>query len=236
MGTQVIGGMIPDPPWPARAACAKWAHTNKGDLDSYPNLREVHDDVVRRFSNIVFGSKYPGMMTSGATESNILALLYWRKQGKKRVVAFPHTHYSVRKAAYILGLEYVETDYAKLASKVKNSDVIVVTLGTTETGAVDPLNEIAELASRRGAVVHVDAAYYGTILRHSNRVESIELGLDDTISTIYRKHRLQQEFSTRETKTYWNPSGSSHHICQVRGSLDYLELGRDAPYMQRVYH
>ncbi|MCE4629789.1 MAG: aminotransferase class V-fold PLP-dependent enzyme [Desulfurococcales archaeon] len=184
MGTQVIGGMIPDPPWPAREACAKWAHTNKGDLDSYLNLREVHDDVVRRFSNIVFGSKYPGMMTSGATESNILALLYWRKQGKKRVVAFPHTHYSVRKAAYILGLEYVETDYAKLASKVKNSDVIVVTLGTTETGAVDPLNEIAELASRRGAVVHVDAAYYGTILRHSNRVENIELGLDDTISTM----------------------------------------------------
>lgn len=184
MGTRVIGGMIPEPPWPAREACSKWAHTNMGDLDSYPGLREVHDNVVERFSKIVFGKVYPGMMTSGATESNMLALLYWRMKGKRRVVAFPHTHYSVRKAAHILGLKYVEVSHESISDVLKDTDIAVVTLGTTETGAIDPLDEITDLSRARRAAVHVDAAYYGAIIRYSDAAGNLLVELDDTVSTM----------------------------------------------------
>lgn len=181
---RVIGGMIPDPPWPAREACARWAHTNKGDLGSYEGLKEVHDDVIERFSRIVFGGIYPGMMTSGATESNLLSLLYWRNRGKRRVVAFPHTHYSVRKAAYILGMEYVETSYSSIETLIENTDVVVATLGTTEMGRVDPLEYIVEVARAKGASVHIDAAYYGTIARHSKASGIDKLELNDTVATL----------------------------------------------------
>jgi tyrosine decarboxylase/aspartate 1-decarboxylase len=50
-----------------------------------------------------------------------------------------------------------------LEAELRKGDVgtVVVTLGTTAMGAVDPLDEVLALRERYGFRVHVDAAYGG---------------------------------------------------------------------------
>ena len=174
--------MIPDPPWPARYECARWAHVNLGDIDSYPPINSVLEDLLARFTRIVVGRSMPAVLTSGATESNILALYYWRSIGKKRVILFRHTHYSVLKGAKLLGMEYILITPENLDKIASPSDIIVATLGTTELGHVDDLNSVRSIAESKGAHVHVDAAYYGAIYRYSHKLKYIVL--DDVVASL----------------------------------------------------
>ncbi len=177
---RVIGGMIPDPPWPAREACSRWSHTNLGDIESYPLLKHELDDLLERFSRIVFSRIYPGFLTSGATESNLLALMYWRKKGKRRVIATKASHYSVSKAAYILGMGYREYSIDEIVDNAGPNDVVVVTMGKTETGFVDDVDLIYDRVREKGAAIHIDAAYFGSIARF---VLGKDLYLDEFMAT-----------------------------------------------------
>ncbi len=186
----VIGSMISDPPPPAREACSSMLWTNAGDPVSYPGLEEAIESLVRRVSIASLGRESPGWITSGATEANILSLYYWREKGKKRVVALDTAHYSVRKAARLLGMKYVEIPFKNdigtaieaAEREVSDNDVIVATVGSTETGIVDPLELLAELAEERGAAVHVDAAFAGYVMRHLP--SPVHVRLSETMATL----------------------------------------------------
>jgi len=175
---RVIGAMTPHPPSPAREACVRTIHWNLGDPDSYPEMVEEKHDLIDRFSRIVFGRTMPGELTSGASESNMLAALYWRARGKKRIIATPGTHYSVRKAAILLGMEYQE----QADPQPTRDDLLVLTVGKTEYGMSDPVGDLVERAARAGAGVHVDAAYAGTIARLVD--PSLVPQLDSTLATL----------------------------------------------------
>ncbi len=187
---RVIGGMIADPLPPVRETCKAKLHTNLGDPESYTGLEDSLEKLVKRVSLDVLGYKTPGMITSGATESNILSLYYWRQKGKKRVVVFDTVHYSVLKAAKLLGLETLILKTRKgyepiiddLERSVTEKDVIVVTIGTTETGYVDPVNEIYEIVKKKEAGLHIDAAFAGYIMRYLRKPVRIEL--DNVASTL----------------------------------------------------
>ena len=80
-------------------------------------------------------------------------------------------HYTHSRISRVLKLEFgaVAADCAgrmrldALEDELRKGDVgtVVVTLGTTAIGAVDPLPEILALRERYGFRVHVDAAYGG---------------------------------------------------------------------------
>ncbi|MFE7777358.1 pyridoxal phosphate-dependent decarboxylase family protein [Streptomyces sp. NPDC057445] len=141
------------------------------------------------------------LVTTGGTEANQLALLLARERhGTVQVVCGSHTHHSVRRAAWLLGLpEPVTvpapggtTDLAALDATLTGLHgplLVTATAGTTDTGSIDPLPDIADLCDRHGAELHIDAAYGAMLLfspRHRDRLR----GLDRARTVTLDLHKL----------------------------------------------
>ena len=82
------------------------------------------------------------------------------------VYASEQAHFSVEKAARILGLELravpVDDEFRMLPDfPLEDATAVVVTVGSTSTTAVDPLPEIGRRCAAADVWVHIDAAYAG---------------------------------------------------------------------------
>ncbi|MFH9368128.1 pyridoxal phosphate-dependent decarboxylase family protein [Streptomyces anulatus] len=144
------------------------------------------------------------LMTSGGTESNLVALLLARERatpGTLRVVTGANAHHSVHRAAWMLGLpapvvvacrdgrmDPAALDDA-LAALAGAPLLVVATAGTTDEGRIDPLPEIARVAERHAARLHVDAAYGGPLL-FSERLAPLLAGLEHAASVTFDLHKL----------------------------------------------
>nr|WP_326741094.1 aminotransferase class V-fold PLP-dependent enzyme [Streptomyces cyaneofuscatus] len=144
------------------------------------------------------------LITSGGTESNLVALLLARERvapGPLRVVTGANAHHSVHRAAWMLGLPAPAVvachdgriDPAALDRTLAGLGggpvLVVATAGTTDEGRIDPLPEIARIAERYGAELHVDAAYGGPLL-FSERLAPRLAGLDRAVSVTLDLHKL----------------------------------------------
>ncbi len=130
-----------------------------------------------------------GAFTSGGTISNTSALAAAREHalpgsrhgglGGSRVAVYAsaEVHYSVTRAVEMLGIgsqnlraipigtgrgmvpealaEAIDRDRAEGVTPI----AVVATAGTTLTGAIDPMNAVADVCEERGVWMHVDGAY-----------------------------------------------------------------------------
>lgn len=203
---------------------------------------------------IGYGPGADGIFTSGGTQSNLQGLLLARDSalatgadlGALRIVASADGHFSVQKAARLLGLGdasvvTVPTDGDRrmdvgalglaLARVADAGDVpmaVVATAGTTDFGAIDPLPEIAALCEGYGAWLHVDAAYGGGLLvspTHRHRLAGIDRA--DSVTVDFHK-------------TWFQPVSASalvvregHHLGHVTWHADYLNP-KDAAHPNQV--
>ncbi|QDY76854.1 pyridoxal phosphate-dependent decarboxylase family protein [Streptomyces qinzhouensis] len=167
-------------------------------------------------ARIGLGGAADGVFTSGGTQSNLQALLLAREEaktadlGKLRIFTSECSHFSVQKSAKLLGLGRdaviaLPTDRDRrmrtlaLATELERCRAdglvpmaIVATAGTTDFGSIDPLPEIAELAQRYGAWMHVDAAYGCGLLASPTRRHLID-GIEhaDSVTVDYHKSFFQ---------------------------------------------
>jgi glutamate/tyrosine decarboxylase-like PLP-dependent enzyme len=192
----LYAGQMLKPPHPvARAAyaLAMIINPNNHARDGGRASSEMEIEAVREIAGIFGWTEFLGHLSSSGTLANLEALwVAGQLAPGKRIVGSEQAHYTHRRISAVLKLEYasIATDrrgrmnVEALEAELRKGDVgaVVVTLGTTAIGAVDPLDEILELRSRYNFRVHVDAAYGGYFRLISNSLDAPARKAFDAIS------------------------------------------------------
>jgi glutamate/tyrosine decarboxylase-like PLP-dependent enzyme len=141
-----------------------------------------------------------GIFTSGGTLANVTALWCMRNAARRRspdgvpplVVGSRLMHYSFEKAVDLLGLPLAlarvderhrvdAADVRRIVSAAAGRGqpvlAVVAIAGTTDSGSIDPIGELAEIAHEAGAALLVDAAWGAPILL-SRRHRALLAGID----------------------------------------------------------
>jgi aromatic-L-amino-acid/L-tryptophan decarboxylase len=177
-------GYVQSPPSPIGVAAdllASAADQNVTAWRSAPAATEVERIAVRWLGELAgFAENSHGLLVGGGSAANLTALLVavqtrsGVERGSLAVYTSDEAHFSVAKAAAVLGVELrpVPVDAAwrldpgELREQIDADRAaglepfcVVGSAGSTGTGAVDPLDAIAGVAADSGVWFHVDGAY-----------------------------------------------------------------------------
>jgi aromatic-L-amino-acid decarboxylase len=152
-----------------------------------------------------------GLFVSGGSMANLSALAAARQTkehslGRLRMYASSATHFSVTKAAALLrigreNVQQVEVDerfrmrvddlVAKITADLESGYApfcVVANAGTVDTGAVDPLGEIREIANRFQLWMHVDGSY-GAFATLAQSARKLFAGMEQADSIALDPHK-----------------------------------------------
>ena len=155
-----------------------------------------------------------GNLTSGGSIATLIAFTAARDRFKIKSANIPESviymsaqvHHCMDKALRIIGLEDVVIRYVALdeGSRIDseslkgliesdtkdglNPFMIVASVGTTNTGAVDPLDEIGEVARQFKLWYHIDAAYGGFFVLCDSKKHLFE-GIETADSLVVDPHK-----------------------------------------------
>ncbi len=189
-----------------------------------------------------------GNLTSGGSIANLIAIVTAREAFGIKARNFDQlviylseqVHHSIQKAIRIAGLAEAQIRYIPLDQGLRLSvdqlELAIIedkaaglqpffinaSFGTTNTGAVDPIAPIADIAQKHGLWFHVDAAY-GGFFKLVNQVRSKFAGIEKADSITLDPH-----------KTLFLPFGTGAVLVKSKNKLlkahHYL-----ADYMQDSY-
>ena len=212
----LYAGQMLKPPHPVARAAYTLAmainpnnHARDGGRASSQMEIESVAEIARMFGWPRNGDEgFLGHLTSGGTFANLEALwIAGQLAPDKRIVAQEQAHYTHKRITSLLKLPFscVASDHLgrmdlnALEDELRRGDVgtVVVTMGTTALGSVDPLPEILALRDRYGFRVHLDAAYGGYFrliageLAEPARLAFQAMDQADSIVVDPHKHGLQ---------------------------------------------
>ena len=174
---KVLGAMSTPPHNFAKRVFSKYIDRNLGDRGLNPGTVKIEQEVISILGDLLHNSDVEGNLTSGGTESNIIAM-YLAKSARSHInnpnVVIPKSaHYSFDKAASLMGLElrkanlnrYYQVDIDNMESMIdRNTIALVGIAGTSALGVVDSIEKISKLAQDYNAHFHVDGAFGGLVL------------------------------------------------------------------------
>lgn len=183
---------------------ARWMHDSGHALGSMCSGGTIANiTALWAARNLAFPAE--GNFKGVAHEGLFRALKYFGYEGAAVVVS-KRGHYSLRKAADVLGIgrDYlvaVDTDddnridldaLRETCVDLQQRKICIMSVvgiaGTTETGNIDPLDEMAEIAREFKAHFHVDAAWGGPTL-FSHRFKSLLKGIEKADSVTLDAHK-----------------------------------------------
>lgn len=173
--------------------------------------------------SVALESQMPGLRKRG-----FHALLQEKEYTGFAVIASSRVHYSVKKSLATLGLgedalciipadennrirlDAVEEKIAELNSRKVKILALIGVAGTTETGSIDPLEELGKIARREDIWFHVDAAWGGALLL-AEKYRDMFHGIEMADSVVIDGHKL-----------FWVSMAQGMVLFKSRHSLDHL--------------
>ena len=142
-----------------------------------PAFVDIEQQAIRWIADLFdFPPEANGILTTGGSMANFSAIVTAREaKGQGTIYVSDQAHHSITKAAALAGFppeathviptdDDLRMDLDALEQAIKqDSDpfLVVASAGTTNTGAIDYLDAIANIAKRHDLWFHVDAAYGG---------------------------------------------------------------------------
>jgi len=176
---------------------------------SGPAAVMIEKTVVGWLAQAIGCSEFRGHLTGGGSSANLMGLAMAREEKASAnekgiaqggiIYASNEVHMSIPKSVALLGigrdnLRLIPTDDefrispAELERQIGSDKeagrtpiAVVASAGTVNTGAIDHLREIAEIAHRHNAWFHIDGAY-GALAAMANREKFDGIELADSIS------------------------------------------------------
>ena len=177
------------------AAYRTQSQSNPLHPDLWPSAAKFEAEVVSMTASMLSGAevrthrrgdRVAGAVSTGGTESILLAMLAYRDWGRDELgiaqpeVIVPVTaHAAFEKAAHYFGIglvrvpvgEDMRADVAAMRAAVTERTVALVgSAPSFPHGAIDPIEEIAAIAEERGIGCHVDACLGGFLLPFAERL------------------------------------------------------------------
>ncbi len=180
-----------------------------GVASAAPGFSAIEHGLIDWMTSMFsMGPEASGLLLSGGSMANFTGIVTARNAelgddfGTGVIYVTPHTHHSAAKAARLAGfrddqlvaievdddlrmsVEALERRIEEDRSQGLDPFLVIGSAGTTDTGTVDPLAAIAELAAGHEMWLHIDAAYGGffyltergrAILTGVERADSIAL-------------------------------------------------------------
>jgi len=208
-------GYVQSPGTPIAAFADLLASTLNANLTvwrSAPAPVEVERLTIDWIRQILgFNAGAGGLFVSGGSMANLAALAAARQtkdclSGRLRIYASSETHFSIVKAAALLGIGRenvchiavderfrIRTDdlVVKITADLEAGCVplcVVANAGTVNTGAVDPLAEIREIANRFQLWMHVDGSY-GALAILAKSARELFAGIERADSVALDPHK-----------------------------------------------
>jgi glutamate/tyrosine decarboxylase-like PLP-dependent enzyme len=226
------------------------AITNRyaGVFFASPGAVRMENMLLRWMADVVgYPDTAGGNLSSGGSIANLAAIVTARDAcevegetiGRSVVYVTEHVHHCIQKALRVAGLgncvqRTVDVDAAyrmhpaALVEAIETDKkaglqpwLIVASAGTTNTGAVDPLPAISQIALAHGLWLHVDGAY-GAFFALCPEGEAVLTGMETSDSIVLDPH-----------KTLFLPYGTGAVLVKDRQKL-YASHNAQADYMRDV--
>ena len=165
------------------------SQSNPLHSDLFPSITKFEAEIVSMIAGFLGSEAAPGVcgtVTSGGTESILLAMKTYRDRARRlrsikkpEIVLAPTAHAAFDKAADYFGIRLIrvplDSGYrmdVNLVEKAigRNTIALVGSAPAFPHGVLDPIPELSEIASRKNVPLHVDACLGGFVIPFAERL------------------------------------------------------------------